>query len=110
MTQTPTTHAPALTRASKRATSLIEAMLREMQGGLRNPEKLKSAEWSRLFGNRQSMVANLQKLVQSLAALSEPRGKKPTLAMDHPEGELMNAQEMQILSAWLKEERAERDA
>lgn len=104
MNRTRSTSTPALTRATKRASILIEAMLQEMQRGLRNPKKLESEEWSRLFGDKQSMVGNLQKLVQSLAALSEPRGKKPSAAMGHPEGGEMNRHDMQILSAWMEED------
>ena len=53
-------NAPVLMRANKRAGTLIEGMLQEMQRGLRNPQNLESEEWLRLFGNKQSMVANLQ--------------------------------------------------
>ena len=109
MRRTGSKTAPALVRANKRASTLIEAMLQEMQRGLRNPQKMTSNEWKRLFGNSQSMVANLQKLVQSLAALSEPRGKRTTMGMGHPEGGAMHLQDMQILSAWMSDEHADAD-
>ncbi len=94
---------PVLTRASKRAGTLIEAMLREMQHGLKQPAKLGSKEWICLFGDKQSMVLNLQKLVQSLASLSESR-TNPSNGLNHPEEDMMNLQDIQILSAWAEEE------
>jgi hypothetical protein len=106
MRRTRSTTAPALTRANKRASLLIEAMLHEMQRGLRNPKKLESVEWTRLFGDKQSMVGNLQKLVQSLAALSDPRGRKTSGASTHPEDAAMSMQDMQIL-AWMEEDERE---
>ena len=81
-------------------------MLIEMQRGLRDPRRMEREEWIRFFGPKQSAVANLQKLVQSLASLDEPRAKKPSAALGFPEEGELTLQDRQILSAWLQDEHA----
>jgi hypothetical protein len=95
---------PALARTSQRAQVLIESMLREMQRGLREPSRLESPAWEQLFGAKQSMVSNLQKLVQALAALplagasdASPPPAEPLAA------DALTAEEMALLAAWLAE-------
>ena len=92
-----------LSRANARAFTWIETMLLEMQRGLRDPQRLESKEWIRLFGAKQSAVANLQKLVQSLATLNASRAKKPSAEGDYPEDAAIHSPEMQSLSAWLND-------
>ncbi len=91
-------------RAAKRAGQLIEALLKEMQVGLQDPERLESLHWVQLFGAKQSAVVNLQKLVQALSALPDAGGAKPTANAEYPEGEALSAEEMQLLTAWLGQE------
>jgi hypothetical protein len=91
------------TRAAKRANALIDAMLKEMQRGLRDPELFDSPEWARLFGAKQSMVVNVQKLVQALSALPHAeRGmpKEKSAKLDGASQEL-SAEEMKLLTQWL---------
>ena len=100
MKRSPKAAAPALARASKRANALIEAMLKEMQMGLKDPERLDSPDWARLFGAKQSMVVNLQKLVQALASLPlEP--PKVDRAMDVNQEAPLSKEEMGLLTQWL---------
>ena len=96
----------AFTRSYKRCITLIDTMLIEMQCGLRDPQRMEREEWIRFFGPKQSAVANLQKLVQSLATLKEPHGKKPDGGMDFQEEGALTLQDRQILSAWLQDEHA----
>lgn len=88
-------------RASKRANALIEAMLREMQRGLRQPELLDGPQWERVFGAKQSMVVNLQKLVQALSALPVPEPATPKGASKNQPVQTLSAEEMRLLTAWL---------
>lgn len=92
---------PATARTNKQARRVIELVLKEMRAGMKNPSKLLSKEWAQLFGANQSMVANLQKLIQAMAVLPEPEGE--TKGRD-PELPPMTAQEMEILIAWLGKE------
>ena len=90
-----------MARAAKRAGTLIEAMLKEMQRGMRHPHVLESPEWERVFGSKQSAVANLQKLVQALAVLPAfAAHPSNTAGADQPETTLSD-EEMQLLAAWL---------
>lgn len=73
-----------------------------MKQGLDDPGYLDSEAWDKLFGAKQSMVVNLQKLVAALAALPEeapPRG-----ADGGAMGEAgLSPQEMALLKAWLED-------
>lgn len=92
-----------LAQASKRAYALIESILKEMQRGIRDPSRLKHPDWELLFGAKQGVVANLQKLVQALSALpveaASGTDAKPILADETP----LSAEEMQLLIAWLED-------
>jgi flagellar biosynthesis/type III secretory pathway chaperone len=94
---------PSLSRANKRASALIEALLKEMQRGVRDQTLLESPEWERLFGNKQSVVVNLQKLVQALAALPSEADIQPSSETMKAEGERLSDEEMRMLTAWLEE-------
>jgi hypothetical protein len=92
---------PALIASGKRIHALIEMMLEEMQRGLDDPDRLTKPEWTRLFGSRQSMVGNVQKLVQALAAIPAEdnsaeggqEGKRP-----------LSLPEVALISAWMSNE------
>jgi hypothetical protein len=96
---------PSLSQANKRAGALIEALLKEMQRGVRDQTLLESPEWERLFGNKQSVVVNLQKLVQALAALPSEADIQPSSETMKAEGERLSDKEMNMLAAWLEEGR-----
>lgn len=92
---------PAFARASNRAHEIIELMLQMMLQGLQEPELQEQAQWNRLFGDKQSTAASLQKLVQALAVLPVEGGAKANaaaLAEVEPE---LSAEEMEMLAAWL---------
>ncbi len=92
---------PALARTSKRASRLIESMLKEMQLALRDPQRCESPTWELLFGNKQSMVVNVQKLVQTLAIIPTSENPKDTEKSTAQEAPELTKQEMEMLSAWL---------
>jgi len=98
--------APSLARANKRAEALIEALLKEMQRGVKNQALLENPEWDRLFGSKQSVVVNVLKLVQALAALPSEADTQPSSDIAKPEGERLSDEEMRLLAAWLEEENA----
>jgi hypothetical protein len=77
---------PSLARANKRAEALIESLLKEIQRGVDEPTILESPEWERLFGPKQSVVANVQKLVQALAALPTEAPDKANKEKDPARG------------------------
>ena len=100
----------AAQRAPKRARQLIEQMLKEMQLGLKDTSYRMSDEWASLFGAKQSMVVNLQKLVATLAALPDESisGEKADPAAEEP---ALQAEEIAMFKAWLlnEETHAEQD-
>lgn len=98
--------APSQLRASKRAKTLIDAMLKEMQLGLKHPERLQSETWISLFGAKQSMVVNLQKLVQALGALPTDTERKAKSKNENQEMAL-STEEMTLLTQWLNERASE---
>lgn len=91
----------ACARATRRANALIDAMLKEMQRGLKRPELFETAEWERLFGAKQSMVVNVQKLVQALSALPSQEGHEIKGPAKHQPVERLSAEEMRLLTEWL---------
>ena len=91
----------ACARATKRANALIDAMLKEMQRGLKQPELFETAEWERLFGAKQSMVVNVQKLVQALSALPSLEGQEAKVLPKNQPVEKLSAEEMRLLNEWL---------
>lgn len=94
--------APLHLRAAKRAQSLVDAMLKEMQLGIKHPERLHSEAWITLFGAKQSMVVNLQKLVQALGALPNERVTDSN-ASDRNQEVALSSEEMTLLTQWLNE-------
>lgn len=106
MKRSPHVAAPSRRRASKRANALIEAMLKEMQRGLRDPHHLDSPEWERLFGAKQSMVVNLQKLVQALASLPEAEAGQAGRTGKPEPVDTLSAEEMRLLTQWIAEREA----
>jgi hypothetical protein len=93
-------------RTSKRAKSLIDAMLKEMQLGLKYPERLQSEAWITLFGAKQSMVVNLQKLVQALGALPTDTARELSSTSENQEVAL-SREEMALLTQWLNDSTSE---
>jgi hypothetical protein len=94
-----------LHRASHRASSLIDGLMRQMQKGMRDPSLLSSPEWEVMFGSKQSMVVNLLKLVQAMSALGEdnekPRKKAAGKVVPSPATKPLSDGEMALLAAWL---------
>ena len=102
MKRSPSALAPSLVRASRRANALIDAMLREMQLGLKEPERIATPEWECLFGTKQSMVMNLQKLVQALGSLPS-KTPTPDSSMPADREVSLSAEEMKLLTQWLSD-------
>lgn len=99
------TVAPARRRAARQANRLIEIMFKEIGAALKDPSLMDEPEWQRVFGNKQSLVVNLQKLVQALGALPEDTPAKAATAEEsHQEG--LTGEEMRLLAQWLEEGRA----
>ena len=90
----------AKARSSARAKQLVEALLKEMQQGVRDPHYRESEDWVKLFGSKDSLVMNLQKLVATLAALPDDEVVvKPHQAAT----EAISQAEMALLKAWMEE-------
>lgn len=60
-----------LVAAHARATEMVERMLAIMEQVLEGPNPEAEKEWIRMFGTKQSMVVNLQKLVSMMQMLSK---------------------------------------
>lgn len=86
-------------RAVQCARKLIEHLLKEMQLMIENPDYMAPEQWERLFGPRQSMVANIQKLVSALGALPLEPARRTKEAQTHIPP--ITAAEMALLRAWL---------
>lgn len=56
-------------RTLKQAQQLISQLFEEMRLGFSNPRYCATPQWKAMFGDKQSMVANLQKLVATLLTL-----------------------------------------
>ena len=95
--------APSLARANKRAEALIESLLKEIQRGVDEPALLESPEWERLFGPKQSVVVNVQKLVQALAALPSEEPDKAIKEEEAQQEDRLSDEEIQMLTEWLAE-------
>lgn len=89
-------------RTSKQARAIIELLLEEMREGMTDPSRAMSEEWERLFGSKQSVVANLQKLVQALAVLPDGEGVEEDAQAPLPP---MSSEEVGILKEWLEQGR-----
>ena len=94
-------------RSAKRAQLLVARMMKEMDRGLRDPAYLASEEWERLFGAKQSMVVNLQKLVATLSDL--PGEVNATDSAETPMIAPITVQEMEMLKAWLTQGKTEKN-
>ena len=94
-----------LQRASRRASTLIDGLMRQMQKGMRDPALLSSPEWEVMFGSKQSMVVNLLKLVQAMSALGDdnekPRKKAAGKVVSSAAALPLSDGEMALLAAWL---------
>ena len=95
--------APSLARANKRAGALIESLLKEIQRGVDEPALLESPEWERLFGLKQSVVVNVQKLVQALAVLPNEEPDNVTKGKEAQQDDRLTDEEMGMLTEWLAE-------
>ena len=89
----------AKARSATRAKQLVEALLKEMQQGVRNPQYRESEDWEKLFGSKDSLVMNLQKLVATLAALPEDEVN----GLGRATTESISSAERVLLKAWLEE-------
>ena len=97
------THDISAVRAAKCARRLAELLMKEMRAALRDPARLTSEEWDKLFGAKQSMISNLHKLVTTLAALPDLVQEGPLKCATAEVA--MSPQEMAMLKAWLEERR-----
>jgi hypothetical protein len=66
-----------------------------------NPSYAATAEWDCLFGTKQNMVMNLQKLIHALAVLDGEGDVDPTAEGAGPVP--MTIEEIGMLKAWLGE-------
>lgn len=93
---------PEVKRVCEQACTLIELMLQEMRLGMESPGHIATEKWDKLFGPKQSMVANIQKLVSALAALPEEIAPES----EHvPQDIEVTPEELAMLTSWLKETR-----
>jgi hypothetical protein len=98
----PTVSRKARAKSVVRAERLVEALLFEMQLGLQNPEYRSGKDWEKLFGSKDSLVANLQKLVATLATLPSD-GEKP---IESEPVQPMSSAEMTMLKSWIEDSKA----
>lgn len=85
-----------------RARAILEALLSEMESRLHDGVVVDTTKWSTLFGEKQSMVVNLQKLVEVIDELSESEEKKPNPETSPQEGgKPLTDEELKLLSEWL---------
>lgn len=91
-------------KSYRRAQIVIETLLSEIQRGIQSPDIIKSEEWKKLFGTKDSIVANVQKLVATLGDLPEHQGTYHTPGTPHPEEVPLTAEEVQILAEWIKDQ------
>ena len=102
-TKSPSTHkCSANVGSAARARLLVDALLCEMQEGVRNPSYRESEAWEKLFGSKDSLVMNLQKLVATLMALPDDAVKVEEGAAS-PEAAPITPEEMVLLKAWLED-------
>lgn len=74
--------------------------MKEMYEGICNPDYRSEPEWAKLFGAKESVVVNVQKLVAALAAVPDYRAAAEEVAMPP-----LSAAELSILQDWLGETR-----
>ena len=91
-------------RATQKARRLIVLLMQEMHAGLRDPSRLSSEQWDKLFGAKQSMIANLQKLVATMGALPDGSREKQEGGA-HTDAPPLSAVEVAMLKAWIEERR-----
>ncbi len=68
-----------------------------------DPALLESLEWERLFGPKQSVVVNVQKLVQALATLPSEDVSNDSEDKATQQEDRLSDEEMQMLTDWLAE-------
>lgn len=95
---------PELTEASRCAAEIIETLLQEMRRGVCEPARMSGEPWVKFFGEKQSVVVNIQKLVSALAALPTQEPRKDNNADVDQEVAILTPEEMKLLNAWLTEE------
>ena len=92
-------------RTAEHLHRLIEALVMEMQLSLRDPQHPTEEAWNRLFGPKQSMVANIQKLVAALGAL---RAYDPPEAQEEHRSEIpLNPAETTLFLTWIAQQKYE---
>jgi hypothetical protein len=81
---------------------LVESLLAELSRGVSEPALRETDEWKTLFGTRQTVVVNLQKLVQVMVSLLDYKrsgeGGNAADAVVPP----ITAEELGMLKAWLR--------
>lgn len=81
---------------------LVKALLETLAKGIDSPAHMPE-HWERLFGTKDSAVANLQKLVALLIELRTHFNEVPDAAeMEQPPIEV---HELEMLEAWLKKQK-----
>lgn len=86
----------------QRTRLLVEILLKVMEQGIRHPETAHDEQWERLFGNKDSVVVTLQKLVQLLSDLQMQAGDNAVVE----DGAIapVSDEEMALLREWLAKE------
>lgn len=90
-------------RAHQRACLLVNALLREMLLAMKQPARCEEKTWEYLFGSKQPLVANLQKLVATLDDLKEMMDEQNSRLPSAQEVPL-SAVEIKLLTAWLADQ------
>ena len=96
---------PTFARTSKRAHILIECMLKEMQLALCDPARLEAPRWAQLFGTKDSMVVNVQKLIAAMAALPGTGAMKDNAKANNREDVSLSEEEVRLLTEWLADDK-----
>lgn len=84
-----------------RLTFVIELLLSELERGIDDPDIVTSTAWKKLFGEKDSIVTQVQKLAATLKSLREEPAKQ-NKAKKLPQEEVpLSEEEMRLLTAWL---------
>lgn len=87
--------------------ALVKALLETLAKGIDSPNAVPE-HWERLFGTKDSAVANLQKLVALLVELRSHFHE--TRHEDDPQGGSLDGHELDLLEAWLEKQKSTGDA
>ncbi len=90
---------------ARRAEKLIERMLREVEVALDDPSIMERDDWKSLYGDKQNMIAHVQKLVQTLGALPENKRTRKSKKKEELELPRLSPEDTALLVAWLKEQK-----